>query len=62
VLLQVTVSETGTVDAVAVMSGHPLLTKAAVEAVQQWRYKPTILNGEPVPVKATVTINFNLRR
>jgi protein TonB len=62
VMLQVVVNELGIVESVEVVSGHPLLTKAAVEAVKQWRYKPTILNGEPVPIKATVTVNFNLRR
>ncbi|RPJ55315.1 MAG: energy transducer TonB [Acidobacteria bacterium] len=62
VMLQVTVNEMGVVESVEVASGHPLLVKAAVDAVSQWRYKPTILNGEPVPVKATVTVNFNLHR
>lgn len=62
VMLQVTVNEMGIVESVEVVSGHPLLRQAAVEAVKQWRYKPTILNGEPVPVKATVTVNFNFRR
>ncbi len=62
VMLQVTVNEMGIVESVQVVSGHALLVKAAVEAVKQWRYKPTILNGEPVPVKATVTVNFNLNR
>ncbi|RPJ84572.1 MAG: energy transducer TonB [Acidobacteria bacterium] len=62
VMLQVTVNEMGIVESVEVVSGHPLLVKAARDAVSQWRYKPTILNGEPVPVKATVTVNFNLHR
>jgi len=62
VLLQVTVNEMGVVESVEVKSGHTLLVQAAIDAVKQWRYKPTILNGEPVQVKATVTVNFNFRR
>lgn len=61
VLLQVTVDERGLVSGVDVIRGHPLLTQAAVDAVSQWRYSPTLLNEEPVPVIATVTVNFVLR-
>jgi len=62
VMLHIEVNEMGVVESVEVVSGHTLLIKAAVQAVKQWRYKPTILNGEPVPVSATVTVNFNLSR
>ena len=61
VLLQVTVGELGTVTDIRVIRGHPLLTEAALSAVRQWIYSPTLLNGEPVPVLATVTVNFVLR-
>ena len=61
VILQVTVDEEGAVSEVEVLSGHPLLNEAAVRAVKQWRYSPTLLNGEPVPVMATVTVIFRLR-
>lgn len=61
VVLEVVVGEEGDVTDVKVSSGHPLLTGAAVEAVRQWRYSPTLLNGEPVAVLATVTVVFNLR-
>ena len=61
VLLQVTVGETGDVVDIKIIRGHPLLNDAAVSAVQQWKYSPTLLNGEPVPVIATVTVNFILR-
>ena len=61
VLLQVIVGESGDVAEVKVIRGHPLLTPAAVNAVKQWQYSPTLLNGEPVPVIATVTVNFVLR-
>jgi protein TonB len=43
-----------------VISGHPLLVKAAMDAVGQWLYRPTLLNGEPVEVEAPITVNFRL--
>ncbi|GAB4108713.1 MAG: hypothetical protein Kow001_07040 [Acidobacteriota bacterium] len=61
VLLQVTVDEQGNVTDVTIVRGHPLLNQAAVDAVRQWKYSPTLLNGEPVPVIATVTVNFVLK-
>jgi protein TonB len=45
-----------------VRSGHPLLAPAALDAVRQWAYKPTLLNGVPVSVIMTVTVHFHLRR
>ncbi len=61
VILQVTVDEEGNVAEIRVMRGHPLLDDEAIRAVKQWKYSPTLLNGEPVPVIATVTVIFNLR-
>jgi len=61
VILQVTVDEEGNVAEYKVLRGHPLLDDAAITAVKQWKYSPTLLNGEPVPVIATVTVIFNLR-
>jgi protein TonB len=61
VILKVTVDEEGDVSEVRVLRGLPLLQEAAVEAVRQWKYSPTYLNGEPVPVSAAVTVIFNLR-
>ena len=60
VVLVVTVDEQGNVAEVKVNSGHPLLNEAVVTAVRQWKYSPTLLNGEPVPVIATVTVRFDL--
>jgi TonB family protein len=60
VILVVTVNEQGFVSDVRVASGHPLLTEAAIAAVKQWQYSPTLLNGEPVPVIFTVRLMFNL--
>jgi protein TonB len=45
-----------------VLSGHPLLDDAALDAVRQWRYRPTLLNGQPISVIMTVTVRFALRR
>jgi protein TonB len=61
VILTVTVDEEGNVADLKVLKGHPLLDDSAVAAVRQWKYSPTLLNGEPVPVIATVTVIFNLR-
>jgi protein TonB len=55
------VDETGSVTEVNIIRGHPLLNQSAVDAVKQWKYSPTLLNDEPVPVIATVTVNFVLR-
>jgi protein TonB len=52
----------GNVSEVSVVSGHPLLKGAALDAVRSWRYTPTRLNGAPVPVLLTVTVEFRLRR
>ncbi len=60
VTLEVAVDDDGNVVAVRVVGGHPLLSDAAVEAVRQWKYSPTLLNGEPVPVLAIVTVIFRL--
>jgi len=60
VLLEVLVGAEGGVENVRLIRGHPLLNAAAVAAVSQWKYSPTLLNGEPVPVIATVTVRFVL--
>jgi protein TonB len=61
VVLEAVVDEEGNVANLKVLSGHPILVAAAVEAVKQWKYSPTVLNGEPVPVLATVTVVFRFR-
>lgn len=60
VLLHATISREGRIESLQVASGPPLLVNAAVEAVRQWRYRPFLLNGEPVPVETQVTVNFTL--
>ena len=52
----------GTIRKLQVLSGHPLLRQAAIEAVSQWVYRPTILNGQPVEVEAPIDVIFNLSR
>lgn len=60
VILQAVISKSGTIENLKLLSGHPMLTAAAVEAVRQWRYRPYILNGEPVEVETQITVNFSL--
>lgn len=60
VRLHAIISKNGTVQQLEVISGHPLLVQAALDAVRQWRYKPTLLNGEPVEVDTTVDVIFSL--
>lgn len=62
VVLECVIDPSGRVDRVKVLRGHPLLDAAAVEAVRQWRYTPTRLNGVPVAVLLTVTVQFRLPR
>ena len=58
VILEAVIGKDGSISEIRVVSGHPLLTQAAIDAVKQWRYKPTLLNGEPVEVVTTITVNF----
>jgi periplasmic protein TonB len=60
VLLQAEISKEGTIQNLQLISGHAMLAPAAIEAVRQWRYKPYLLNGEPVAVETQVEVNFSL--
>jgi len=60
VVLRAIISKAGTIENLQALSGHPLLIPAAIEAVKQWRYRPYVLNGEPVEVETRVTVNFIL--
>jgi len=62
VRLHAIIAKDGTVQQLEVMSGHPLLVQAALDAVRQWRYQPTLLNGEPVEVDTTVDVIFSLNQ
>jgi protein TonB len=54
------IGKDGTIQNLRLVSGHPLLVPAAQEAVKQWLYKPTLLNGEPVEVATVIDVNFTL--
>jgi protein TonB len=60
VILQATISKEGAIENLQLISGHPMLAPAAIEAVKQWKYKPYLLNGEPVEVERQVQVNFTL--
>lgn len=60
VVLQAYIGKDGKVDNVQVVSGPPMLAQAALQAVRQWRYKPYMLNGQPVEVQTMINVNFNL--
>ena len=56
------IAKDGTIQRLQVLSGHPLLRQAAIDAVSQWVYRPTILNGQPVEVEAPIDVIFTLSR
>jgi len=60
VRLHALISREGTIEDLKVVSGHPLLVPSALEAVKQWAYEPTLLNGEPVGVETDIDVNFTL--
>jgi TonB family protein len=60
VLLTVVIGKTGDVTKIKVVSGHPMLVSAAMDAVQQWKYKPYLLQGNPVEVITSIQVNFAL--
>lgn len=62
VKLHAMISKDGTIQNLEVLSGHPLLVQAALDAVRQWRYQPTLLNGEPVDVDTTIDVIFSLNQ
>jgi len=61
VVLQATISKSGTIENLRVASGHQLLQRAALDAVANWHYRPYLLNGEPVEVETTVNVVFKLQ-
>jgi protein TonB len=60
VQLQATISREGTIENLRAVSGPPILQQAAVDAVKQWRYRPYLLNGDPVEVETTINVDFKL--
>ena len=61
VVLEAVIARDGSINTLRVVSGHPLLTEAALDAVKQWKYRPTTLNGDPVEVITTITVTFTLQ-
>ena len=62
VILQATISKSGTIENLRVVSGPAMLQQAAMDAVRTWRYRPYLLNGEPVEVETTVNVVFTMGR
>ena len=60
VRLEAVIRTGGTIRNLRVLAGHPLLVKAAIDAVARWRYQPTLLNGDPVEVITEIDVNFTL--
>jgi protein TonB len=60
VVLEAVIGRTGVIEHLQLISGHPMLARAAIEAVSQWRYKPYILNDEAIEVETQITVNFTL--
>jgi protein TonB len=61
VILEAQINKDGSIDSLRVLSGSPLLAQAALDAVKQWKYRPTLLNGEPTDVITTITVTFTLQ-
>jgi protein TonB len=60
VVLRATISKTGVIENLTVVNGHPILIQAAMDAVKQWRYRPYLLNNEPVEVDTVITVKFHM--
>lgn len=60
VVLEALISKEGTMENLKLISGHPMLVPAAIQAVSQWRYRPYVLNGEAIEVETQITVNFIL--
>ena len=62
VQLRAIISKVGTIENLTAVSGHPMLIPAAIEAVRQWRYRPYLLNDQPIEVETEIIVNFILAR
>jgi protein TonB len=60
VVLAAVISKAGTIENLKLVSGHPMLVPAAINAVRQWQYQPYVLNGEVIEVETQITVNFIL--
>lgn len=62
VVFQAVIGTAGTIQQLQLVSGHPLLVQASMDAVRQWRYRPTMLNGDPIEVDTVISVSFTLSR
>ena len=62
VILQAVISRSGTIENLQLVSGHPMLVRAAMDAVRQWRYRPYVLNDEAIDFETQVTVKFILNK
>ena len=60
VVLHAIISKTGPIQSLSVLSGPEMLRASALAAVQQWKYRPFLLNGDPTEVETTITVNFSI--
>jgi len=60
VRLRAIISKSGTIENLSILNGHAMLVGSAIQAVKQWRYRPYLLNGEPIEVETEITVNFVL--
>ena len=60
IVAEARISKLGEIESLRIISGHDLFNRAVIDAVKQWRYQPTIMNGEPIDVVTTITVNFTL--
>jgi protein TonB len=60
--LRAIIGTDGTIQSLQIVSGDPIFLRSALEAVQQWQYKPTILNGQPVEIETYVTVIYTMQR
>ena len=60
VVLTIVIGKDGAFETLELVSGHPMLVPAAIDAVKQWRYRPYQLNGQPIEVQTTINVNSNL--
>ena len=60
--LRAAIATDGTIQSLQVVSGDPLFYQSALDAVRQWRYRPTVLNGQPVEIDTFITVIYNIDR
>ena len=60
VVLAATISKSGTIENLRVLTGHPMLIQSAIEAVKTWRYRPYLLSNQPVEVETTINVVFSM--